>query len=287
MRVGSSLIRGLMVAGIVCGVVTTAQFFAGTALASIERVPPPSRAVLEAPKRSDGALGGKTTGSGLPLDIRFDAMKEAALSYGARGGLAWRTWEIRNELERTSDSMDKVFDFRQLLISAPSGLLIEPPVISEQENALIIEGGGQTAAVTDRVYSISANAKIVSAPRYWRNYLERDWGTVTPPPDILLPQTAEEKERWVEWIRQGWASGVEQADEIFQSDLHTLSADYQGMVRYRMLLTQGMVSQPYALQIDRGVTGGGNMMRVGDRAVQITGKPELKPGFEEWLPASR
>jgi defect-in-organelle-trafficking protein DotC len=54
-----------------------------------------------------------------------------------------------------------------------------------------------------------------------------------------------------------------------------------------MLLAQDMVSQPYALHVDRGVTGGGDVMRVGDRAVQITGKPELKPGSDTWLPASR
>ena len=269
----------VLTVGLTVGMVYSAPAYA-------ERTPPPTRAELERPVRMDVAFRAGVS-EGLQLDIRFDAMKEAALSYGARGGLAWRTWEIRAELEHTSDYMDKVFDFRQLLIAAPSGLLIEPPIVSEQENALLIEAGGQTAAVSDRVYAISANAKIVSAARVWRNYLERDWGTVTPPPDVLLPETPEEKERWVEWIRQGWKSGVEQADEIFQSDLHALSADYQGMVRYRMLLAQGMVSPPYALHIDRGVTGGGDEMRVGDRAIQITGKPELKPGFDTWLPASR
>jgi hypothetical protein len=58
----------------------------------------------------------KTVESGMPIDIRRDAMKEAALSYGARGGLAWRTFEIRDEMETRARYMDKVFDFRQLLI---------------------------------------------------------------------------------------------------------------------------------------------------------------------------
>ena len=58
-------------------------------------------------------------------------------------------------------------------------------------------------------------------------------------------------------------------------------------MRYRVLLTQGMVSPPYALQVDRGVTGDGNEMRIGDRAVQITGVPELITGSEQWQPANR
>jgi len=54
-----------------------------------------------------------------------------------------------------------------------------------------------------------------------------------------------------------------------------------------MLLAQGMISPPYALQVDRGITGGGDEMRIGDRAVQLTGVPELITGAKQWTPASR
>ncbi len=223
----------------------------------------------------------------LPINIRNDAVKQAALSYGARGGLAWRTYYIRKEMETRAGYMDKVFDFRTLLIAAPSGLMIEPPVISEQDNALLIEKTGTGAAVSDRIYNINKNARIVSTSRNWRNYLEREWGEVTPPPDILRPTGEKEREQWVKGVRLGWEKGIQQADEIFQDDLNQLTADYRGMVRYRLLLAQGMVSPPYATQTDRGVTGGGNTMRVGDREVRITGMPELNTGTRTWKPASR
>jgi len=225
--------------------------------------------------------------SAMPIQIRNDAMKEGALSYGARGGLAWRTYFIRQELETRARYMDKVFDFRQLLIPAPSGLLIEPPVIGESVDAMLIEQGGQSAAVADRVYNIGRNARIVSTARTWRAYLERQWGTVTPPPDILLPANDAELAIWSANVDKGWQAGVDQADEIFQADLNKLASDYNGMVRYRTLLAQGMVSPPYALQTDRGVTGGGNEMRVGDRSVAITGLPQLQTGTQEWQPANR
>lgn len=246
---------------------------------------PPSRTMLESVKPAK--IIKKKDGEGMPFDIRQNAIREAALSYGARGGLAWRTFHVRQELEYKSAYLDKVFDFNQLLIAAPSGLLIEPPIVSEDENSMIIDASGQEAAVADRIYNISVNARIVSAPRFWRNYLERDWGEVAPPPDILLPENKEEREIWIDNVRKGWDMGLEQADEIFQDDLNMLTADYRGMVRYRMLLAQSMVSPPYALQVDRGVTGGGDQMRVGDRAIQISGRPQLKPGADEWQPASR
>jgi defect-in-organelle-trafficking protein DotC len=225
--------------------------------------------------------------SGLPFDIRKEAIREAAISFGARGGLAWRTYEISREMEKRARYMDKVFDFRQLLISAPSGLLIEPPIISEQVDAMLIQGDGQQAAVSDRVYNIIMNAKIVSTARTWRRYLERTWDDVEPPPDILRPENQKEREYWKELVEKGWKEGIEQADEIFQDDLNLLLADFRGMVRYRSLLAQGMISPPYALQVDRGVTGGGGEMRIGDRAVQITGVPELMTGFDEWQPANQ
>jgi len=224
---------------------------------------------------------------GMPLDIRRDALKEAAISFGARGGLAWRSFHIRQELKNRASYLDKIYNFRELLIAAPSGLLIEPPIVSESLNAMLIDKGGREAAVSDRIYSIINNARIVSAPRSWRTYLEREWGVVEPPPDILLPINDEEREIWIDLVEEGWEYGVEQANQIFQDDLSRLMADFQGMIRYRLLLAQGMISEPYALQVDRGVTGGGNEMRIGDRAVQITGLPELVPGSERWKPANR
>lgn len=226
-------------------------------------------------------------GSGLPFDIRKDAIREAAFSYGARGGLAMRTYEIRKELEKRSSHLDRVFDFRQLLVAAPSGLLIEPPIITESINAMLIDNGGQQAAVSDRIYNIIANARIVSTARTWRSYLEREWGDIEPPPDILRPQNDRERDFWIEMVNKGWQQGYEQADEIFNEDLNKLMADFQGMVRYRMLLAQSMISPPYALLVDRGVTGNGQEMRVGDRAVQITGMPQLVTGADQWQPASR
>lgn len=247
-----------------------------------ELPPPPSLEELQNIKKEN-----KAKNSGMKFDIRKDAIKEAAVSFGARGGLAWRTYYIRKELEEKQRYLDKVYDFRQLLIPAPSGFLIEPPIVSESLNALLIQDGGQQAAVSDRIYNIINNAKIVSAPRTWRTYLEREWGGIEPPPDILRPENDEERALWAELVAQGWKEGVAQADEIFQDDLNELMADFQGMVRYRALLAQGMISQPFALQVDRGVTGGKDEMRVGDRAVQITGVPELIPESQSWQPANQ
>ena len=233
---------------------------------------------------SDNPIG---SGENLALDIRIEALKEAALSYGARGGLAQRTFEIRQQLDQKARYLDKIFNFRQLLIKAPDGFLIEPPVITEAENNILVANGGMEAAVTDRMYNINTNVKIVTAPKTWRQYLEREWGEVEPPPNILRPVTPEERKIWREEIDKGWVEGYAQAEEIFESDLALLLAHFRGMVRYRVLLAQGMISPTMTVQTNRGITGGGNQMRIGDRAVQITNVPKLIPESAEWSPENR
>jgi len=223
----------------------------------------------------------------MPWDIRREALEEAALSFGARGGLAQRSFEIRQELDGRATSMDKVFDFRQLLIAAPSGFMLEPPIISESLNSLLIENDGQSAAVADAIYQIHENVKIVSAPRNWRTYLERGWPEVEDPPEILRPKNEEERMIWRQKVKEGWKEGYAQGDEVFVEDLNRLVADFDGMIRYRKLLAQGMVSPPFAQQVDSGVTGEANLMRVGDRAVVIKETPQLISGSKEWQPASR
>jgi len=220
------------------------------------------------------------------FQVRVEAQKEAALSYGMRGGLAWRTYQINQRLERFSDPLSRVYAFRQLLMAAPGGVYVEPPVIEEQLDALKIVDAGQSAALTDKVLTITANAKLVTTARDWRTYLIRDWGKPEAPPDILLPQTDEERKNWIVWIHEGWLKGIEQADDIFTEDFARLNRDFTGMIRYRKLLAEAMVSAPYAGLVERGVTGGGLEMRIGDRAVSITGPAELKNQSQTWQPIS-
>lgn len=224
----------------------------------------------------------------IALDMRRDAQREAALSYGARGGLAKRNFQILERLGGYERVLDKVFDFRPLLVKAPSGLLIEPPIIKESLDAMVITEGGVEAAVADQVLKINQQAKIVPTARNWRQYLVMHYDSeIAPPPRVLWPKDAKEQSDWNGWVKQGWEAGFQQAEDAFEAGLNQLTADYNGMVRYRMLLAQGKISQPYALHEDRGVTGGHNEMRVGDRALRITGPSQFLTGGELWKPADR
>jgi defect in organelle trafficking protein DotC len=247
---------------------------------------PPPPDLMQLQEQEDGA-NSLNDAAPVGLQIRGDAIREAAWSYGARGGLAARTFQIQRRIAELETSLTKTFDFKRLLITAPSNLLIEPPIITEAQKAILVDGGGQSAAVADRVLRINRVARIVTAARDWRLYLERDWGKVDPPPSALLPRDQAEREEWRKYVQQGWEAGLVQADETFQADLDRMTNDFVGMARYRELLAQGMVSATYANNEDRGVTGGGAEMRIGDRGVTITGQSSLIPRSSQWQAAPR
>lgn len=218
------------------------------------------------------------------LAIRETALKEAALSYGARSGLSRRGWEINQILKVQESVLEKGFNFTALLIPSEAGLLIEPPMISEAENALLVGQGGQQAAVADKILSIGKPARIVTVAKNWRQYLERSWGEAELPPALLFPKTPEEKKIWDKYLEEGWREGIDQANLIFEMDLQRLTRDFTGMVRYRVLLAQNMVSAPYAALTERGITGSGREMRIGDRALEITGPSQLQTQPDKWVP---
>ena len=253
--------------------------------------PPPEveslQRINESNKGTTPAIADDPVNKKIAVDMRRDAQKEAALSYGARGGLAKRNYQIMESMDGFDQVLDRVFNFRSLLASTASGLLIEPPIIKEAIDAMIITHGGDEAAVADKIFDINKKAKIVTAPRDWRQYLVQSWSSVPPPPRILWPKDRKEQANWSMWIEQGWDAGFDQAEQMFELNVNRLVADYVGMVRYKMLLAQGMISEPYALHEDRGITKNKNQMRVGDRALRITGPSQFLTGAELWKPADR
>ena len=214
---------------------------------------------------------------------RGEALHEAALSFGARGGLAARGYAINEMLRRYEAKLDSSYDFRSLVVQVGRGqTLMRPPIVTEAQMAFALGDGGQTARETGRVYQITREAQLASAPPNWRTYLVRSWVSPTPPPDDLRPRTDEEVQYWNKWVAEGWGRGERQAVEIFQSDLSRLEADLVGMARYRVLLRAGLVEQPRVVFARRSVEGGHERMRVDDTQIQIRSQPGLNPNQRRW-----
>ncbi|WP_206747708.1 type IV secretory system conjugative DNA transfer family protein [Telmatospirillum siberiense] len=208
----------------------------------------------------------------------------AAASYGIRGGLARRTWEINKELERQTNRLSGIYNFAPLVIPLPEGGSVIPPVVEDGDQAMSVSGDGTDMKASKKVLRIVRPAHISPIIPNWRVYLVRYWPAPEIPRNELMPQTDEEKAAWSKWVAGGWEIGVRQANDIFRVNTDRLTRDMVGMALYHRLVAQGMIHDLYIDQRERGVTGGGDTLHIGERIVRITAPAQLNPKTGEWSP---
>lgn len=207
--------------------------------------------------------------------LRAPALRDAALTYGVRGGLAWASQQINQRLNQRAGELTQTYNFVPLLIRAPSGQTLLPPVITESDGTYESSDAGSTLRIADRFYDIQQEAQFAPTAPLWHSYLFRSYKAPSPPPDDDLPKTDEERDAWKVYVATGWEQGIKQAQDIFKADLNRLNRDYNGMVRYSALLQQGQVTAPIVAESNMGITGTGKTARYNDRLLKITGAARL------------
>jgi len=212
--------------------------------------------------------------------FRAKGLRETALSLGAQAGLAWESRKINCMLNANNKSLDKAFNFRAIIL--PHNVL--PPVLTEGDDAMHIQDC-QTIRIADRMYKIEKQACFVAAVPTWRDYLMMPFKQPEIPDKSLLPNKVGELKIWKECVTIGWKRGINQAWNIFRDNVATLSRDFKGMIRYRYLLTQNMVSPPFVARTNLGVTGGGDELAVNDHVLRITALPQLNADSHSWKAA--
>ena len=243
-------------------------------------VAPPSLEALQATRPGDEKGDGLEPG-------RADMLRTAALTYGAQGGLAGRSFALNEMLRRYQAQLDTTYDFKTLVLPVSTGqTLMRPPIVSAAQMAFALGDGGQVARETSCIYQITRQAQLSSAPPNWRAYLVRSWSAPRKPTDAALPRTKQEVAYWNKWVAEGWAQGEKQAVEIYLSDLGRLERDIVGMARYRVLLRAGLVEQPKVAFENRRVEGGRDSLHVGDQTIRITDQPGLQANARRWRPGA-
>jgi len=244
------------------------------AIAGGER--PPSLEALQAARPGGGQASVLDPG-------RADTLYQAAITYGAQGGLAARAFAINEMLRRYEGTLDSVYNFGVLVLPLGGGrTLMRPPIVTQAQLAFALGEGGQVARETACIYQITREAQLSSAPPNWRSYLVRHWLPPTRPSEAVLPRSDQEVAYWNKWVAEGWGEGEKQGVEIFLADLGRLQRDIVGMARYRVLLRAGLVEQPRIVFQNSRVNGGGNELRAGDRIVRIRDQPGLRADPRHW-----
>ncbi len=210
-------------------------------------------------------------------NLRVKILKDSALSIGAQGGLAWASEQMNTKMNGDRKYLDTIFNFDAMVLS--HGVI--PPVLEVGDNSLNLEDPN-TIRVADRTYKIIKQARFATTPPNWREYLLLPYGKPSLPDKTLLPRNDYEQKIWRDGIRAGWARGIEQSYTIFQQNLASLKRDYRGMLLYRKLLQEKMISQPFVARTELGVTGNGTDMRINDQVLRIVELPQLQTNSRGW-----
>ena len=252
--------------------VTGAAIFPG--VTPINR--PPSLEALMA------ARPGVNPEAGIP-EARAAILRDAGTTYGAAGGLAARGYAINEMLRRHEPELDRVYDFRRVVVPLGRGdTLLMPPVVSEAQMAMALEQGGQRARTTGRIYRITREAEIVSEPPNWRALLVQTWPHPEPPLDQARPKNRDEVKYWEQVVAEGWALGETQAVQVFLAKLAALESTLVGAARYKVLLSAGLVEQPTVAMQFRRVQGGGGVLRLDDTDIEIRRQGGLQADPRRW-----
>lgn len=214
--------------------------------------------------------------------VREESLKEIALGVGAQGGLAWQAKHFNELLDKSSPELDAIFNFNSLLL--PNGVL--PPIITEGRKTWNVEGDKrETIRVAEKTYVIEQDARFSGTVPNWRDYLWMDYPRPDDPDAALLPRNREEANVWKKYIKVGWENGIGQANKIYETNLARLKHDMAGMLLYRKLLAQRIVSPPFVAKSNLGVTGGGARLNINDQVLRITNHASLQADSERWDPA--
>ena len=214
--------------------------------------------------------------------VRYQALQETGMSVGAQGALARRSQEINDYLEKSASQLDLIFNFRALVLAND----VLPPVIQEGRE-IYNQPDPSAIRVADKTYKILRQAQFAANPPNWREYLWLSYNKPEVPEPTLLPRAGEQLEvdAWKKSVDEGWQQGTKQANDIFAENLARLRRDYQGMLLYRKLLEQRMISEPIVASTDLGITGGGEEMSIHDRFFRIAANPSLNANGAEGAPA--
>lgn len=210
-------------------------------------------------------------------EMRKQALVEIASAIGASAGLNSKMQEYKLEVDKKAAELDRLFDFSKMTID--NGVLA--PVLTEGL-ANYAQQSDDQIRISDKIYKIEASAKFVSVYPTWRSYVRFSFPSFERPPESYLPKNDTEKKIWDEAIKNGWKSGEIQASRIFEASFARLERDYMGMIKYKTLLAQGLITPTIIAKQNLGVTGGGREMAINDQVFRITDHSSLNPNQGDW-----
>ena len=203
--------------------------------------------------------------------LRPAAIREAAQLVTFQTAIAFRYKQLLAVTEGYSGIMDAAFNFSPLLMTQDEALIM-PPMLTRAGASMRIEASNTaTAAATS--YEMLEPAKYVSTIPTWRQFLMVDsFPEPEKPNPAVMPQNAKERAIWRTAVREAWAQGLAEADQLYTDNVSRMVRDYRGIMLYHLLTAQHLLSEVHTASADLGMktSDNGNKLNIGQKVYRIT-----------------
>jgi len=99
-----------------------------------------------------------------------------------------------------------------------------------------------------------------------------DFPAPEQPNPAVLPKTAEERAIWRTAVREAWAQGLAEADQLYADNVSRMARSYRGVMLYHLLTAQHLLSRVNTASADLGMrqSDNGSKLNIGQRVYRIT-----------------
>ncbi len=215
--------------------------------------------------------GGDSKDSTAVSLMRPNALREAAQLVTFQSAMAYRYKQLLAETESHSRILDTAFDFSPLLMTQDDALIL-PPVLTRAGASMRIEDT-KTATTAQTSYELLAPARYVSTVPNWRTFLMADsFPAPEKPNPAVMPKNDKERLIWRAAVREAWAQGLSEADQLYADNVSRLVREYRGIMLYHLLSAQHLLSQVNTASASLGIktSDNGNKLHIGQKVYRIT-----------------
>lgn len=216
--------------------------------------------------------------------FRNDQIYNEGLTYGINSGLYAKTFHYKTffEEEEIQKEMDEIFIFDYFTLFNGR---VQSPILVESKDIFIKKNDNKSHEIKQS-YIFKEQAKIISTPKNWREYLEQVLNVPkpNPPHEFLIPRTKEEKKEWEKGVREGWEKGVKMAEDNIIYKLKSLRNDLIGMIRYKLVTQNNMIINPMSSEINISSSRNeeGTSLNIGELIFELNKLPEFNPDMDSW-----
>ena len=194
--------------------------------------------------------------------MRPKAIREAARLVTFQTAMSWRYGQLLEETERYSAIMDTAFNFAPLMLTQGEALILPPQIARAGASMRIEDGATATAAKT--TYELLEPARYIAVVPNWREFLMADdFPAPEQPNPAVLPKNAKERAIWRAAVREAWAQGLAEADQLYADNVSRMARSYRGVMLYHLLTAQHLLSRVNTASADLGTRAQGNKLNIG------------------------